>query len=446
MQGEARLVASGPLDEKPDGLKPRQLVGVSVVSLRGDRHRRHPVDRFPLDPQRFPARDQDPEAGARVQQPHRQRSRRVADMLAVVEHEQLLAVGQAVGDRVDEFDTCGFGDAESVGQRPYHLGGIGHRGQLRQPHTIARLADGGLRRPQGQSGLAHAAGAGEGDESGARQEPGDLAELLLPTDERRELGRQVVRLGFGLTAAGMRLVRRGRARRARRGRRGRRGQLGGSRQRLVLAEDRAFEPHQLRAGLYPELLAEHRSYPLVGPEGVSLTPAAVQGQDQLRPQPFTKRVFSHRRLRRTHHLVMLAERDPRLQPRFEAGRPQLLEPNHLGCRPSRAGGIGQGGPPPPAQPPPEGVGGSAPVGVAQRRPPRCCVVFEEGHIQFSGGDGDQVGTVVEVHPVGAEGPAQQRHVALERGGRTRRSVAVPKILSETFDRDRVIGRDEETGQ
>ena len=112
------------------------------------------------------------------------------------------------------------------------------------------------RRGQGQAGLAHAAGAAEGDQAARAQEVGDAADVVVATDERRGRDRQLAPAGGGVR-------RRGRRRGARRPRRDR-GQQRGA---LVLAQvqRRRQRAQRVRVGAGPR--------------------AALQRADRVRAQP-----------------------------------------------------------------------------------------------------------------------------------------------------------------
>ena len=121
-------------------------------------------------------------------------------MLAVVEDEQDLAGAQVLDDELDVRLGLPFTDAEHVGDGLDDQGGVADRRELDQPHAVAVRADlrrGGLDR---EPGLARPAGTGQGQGSGAVQEPFDLPDLAFATDEAAQLDGQVVRPRRGAPA------------------------------------------------------------------------------------------------------------------------------------------------------------------------------------------------------------------------------------------------------
>ena len=80
-------------------------------------------------------------------------------MLAVVQHQQQVAVLEVLDERSKDRLAGLFAQAQHLGHRPRYQRRIGQRGQLRQPYPIRLLLHHFARRGQRQPGLAHPAGA-----------------------------------------------------------------------------------------------------------------------------------------------------------------------------------------------------------------------------------------------------------------------------------------------
>ena len=103
-------------------------------------------------------------------------------------------------------------------------------------------------------------------------------------------------------------------------------------ERALLAEDRAVERLQLRAGLDAELLDERPARVVVGRERLRLAAAAVERQHQLPAQPLAQRVRADERLELGDQLGVRAELEIGCDPLLEHAEPQILEPVDLGLR------------------------------------------------------------------------------------------------------------------
>ena len=76
-----------------------------------------------------------------------------------------------------------------------HEGRVADRFEGHEPDPVREFVGCGRRDLQREPGLAGAAGSGQAQQPGPGQQRHGLAELLVAADERRELGRQVVRPG-----------------------------------------------------------------------------------------------------------------------------------------------------------------------------------------------------------------------------------------------------------
>lgn len=154
------------------------------VSGRGRERRNSPHD-FPGYAERFPARHQQPELRAGLEQCVRQRGDRVDDVLGVVEHHQRRTLRPELSaedrDRVDPRD--GWNEPDRVHQPLAQLSPRRQLGQLHPPRTtlvqIDRIHCGLL----GQAGLARPTGPGERDQPVTLEDSADLGQLALASHQ-----------------------------------------------------------------------------------------------------------------------------------------------------------------------------------------------------------------------------------------------------------------------
>ena len=78
---------------------------------------------------------------------------------------------------------------------------VADRLERHEPHAVGELVGDVGGELERQAGLAGAAGPGQRQQPGRREELGRLAQLRLPPDEARQLGRQVVRAGGRATGS-----------------------------------------------------------------------------------------------------------------------------------------------------------------------------------------------------------------------------------------------------
>ena len=130
--------------------------------------------------------------------------RGVEQVLDVVQHEEQVLAAQPVDDVVGDGPRRVAGGGHGVGDRREQLARLQERRELDQAYAV-RVAVADRRRcGQGQAGLAHAAGAAEGDQAARAQEVGDAADVVVATDERRGRDRQVAPAGGAVRRRGRR--------------------------------------------------------------------------------------------------------------------------------------------------------------------------------------------------------------------------------------------------
>ena len=148
---ETRIYCAGPVAEQPDRLRPGRATGIIRTGHR-QRQRRQPV-RLPRDPQRLPARRQNPHIITRLQQPAAQRGGRADHMLAVIQHQQQqLLAGQHPRHRLGHRDTRLLPHPQRHRHHRRDLRPVLHRRQLRQPFPRRRTGPPPARPPRRPAG------------------------------------------------------------------------------------------------------------------------------------------------------------------------------------------------------------------------------------------------------------------------------------------------------
>ena len=179
------------------------------------RQRRHPVDGLAADSERLAAGGDQAQPRAPPDQGVGGLGARVDQVLAVVEHDQDVLRDQGVEQGLQGRPARLRDDPERSGDGRRHRLRIGDRGQFDQPHPVAAAVEqigGDL---QTQPRLAAAARAGQRDHARGIHQGADRGQLAGASDERGELGREVVRQGhvaeraqrreFGPQAGGLEL-------------------------------------------------------------------------------------------------------------------------------------------------------------------------------------------------------------------------------------------------
>ncbi len=152
----------------------------------------------------------------------------------------------------------------------------------------------------------------------------------------------------------------------------------------VLGQDGRFQHPDVLARFQPQFLAQHRSQPLVGAQGVGLAAAAVQGHHELGPAPLPQRLGRHRRLQVPDQPGVLGQGQAGVEEVLLCPPAQLGQAGGLG-RPERTvGQLHQGVTPPPPQrryqqaPCPAGVPG------LEGTPGAAHLVLELPHVHLMG--------------------------------------------------------------
>ena len=141
--------------------------------------------------QRLAAGGQDVQAWRVREQPFGEPCDAVDEVLRVVEQEQQLLVGDERRDRREGRDARDLWCAERARDLGRDLRGVAERRQLGEPHAVLVAVDEPAGSLQHQPGLARPARADERHEPVTLDERRYLGELLLSSDEARQLDRQV---------------------------------------------------------------------------------------------------------------------------------------------------------------------------------------------------------------------------------------------------------------
>ena len=142
--------------------------------------RRHRPDGLAADPQPLAARGQEPQARAATQQVLGHLGGGGDDVLAVVEHDQQLPVADHLGEpgRVRQVEGGGDRRGTPAGSP---TGASSTRHPPKRRPSASAAAD-----LEGQPGLAHPAGADEGDEAMLGEQRREVAQLRVAADQRRQ--------------------------------------------------------------------------------------------------------------------------------------------------------------------------------------------------------------------------------------------------------------------
>jgi len=111
-------------------------------------------------------------------------------VLAVVEHDQQLAVGQRPHHARHRVRSISFRNSQRLGDQRRNERGIGQGGQLDQPGAIPEAAVGQRCHPQRQPGLTAPARTGQRDHPAAAEPLTHCGDLEATAHQRAHLGRQ----------------------------------------------------------------------------------------------------------------------------------------------------------------------------------------------------------------------------------------------------------------
>ena len=334
-------------------------------------------------------------------------------VLAVVEYEQQLFRAEVVEEPVEGGDVWPFGNPERLRDRCRHARAVHVRRHVDQPDATRPGSDLTCGRFQRQPGLPGAADSGQRDEAMLSQQPLELVELLVATDEARELRGEVVPF------------------------------LGGRWTSDLVAQNRALERSQLLARLETELFREERSSPPVGGECVRFALGAVEGQHQLAPQALAERFLSDKAFELRDERGVPAQRELSLDALFDANEAELVEASGLEREDAAVPDVGERRAAPQGESGAETLRGE-PRGAASKRFAALAEKsFEAAYIEPVGLDLEDVTRRARNEPILAERGAQARDIYAESalGAGWRRLM--PELLDQAIGRNRPTRLEEE---
>ena len=368
------------------------------------------VDRiFPLarDPERGAARDEERQPGRGLEQLRDDR-RRFDDLLEVVEHDERLAPGEALGEALTQRTLSALAHAQRLGDGRHQERFVADRVERDEERAVREVLGKGIRSLDGQARLAGAARAGQRDRTRVSFERrSHLVELPAAPHHRAHRNGHVA------------------------------GGEWAARQALVLAEDRLLQLPQLGAGLQAELVEERLARGAVRLQRVRLAPRAVEREHQQAAQPFPERMLDDQRLQLTDHLVMAPEPELGLDPVLGRSEPQLVEPRDLALDERVVAEISESLPPPERQRLLQELGRIAVRAAAERCRSFLGEPFEALRVQLVGLDPQTVGAALGRQPVGDDLP-HLRHVHLERVRRGRGRLLAPEVLDQEIGGDELV--------
>ena len=197
VRAKSGLRRPGPLHEQAHRPGRQGRAGGAALRrrLRRQGQGQDRVDVLAAQAQGGPAGGQHAQAGRRPQQGGHQRSHPLQDVLAAIQQQQQPGAPEGRPQGVYQRLTTLVPHAHRARHGGVHQARVNQRGEGGEPHAVRSGAGCGARRLQGQAGLAHPPGAGQGQQAYARiAQPGpDGRHLLLPPHQAGEGRRQAGR-------------------------------------------------------------------------------------------------------------------------------------------------------------------------------------------------------------------------------------------------------------
>ena len=225
-----------------------------------------------------------------------------------------------------------------------------------------------------------------------------------------------------------------------------RGRCRGEIKRGVAGNDRQLELLQARPGLEPKLCGQSATELLVEIERLGLPSATVQRQHQLPPQPLAQRIAPDRCRELPDQLAVGTQRQIRLEPLLQRGKPQLLELGDRRLRERLIAEICQRCPSPHRQRGSQRAGGLLRVPCRKLLTSALEQTTEPVEIQLPGLDAKHVTSPARrqqtIRPCLAlypKGPTQPRHRHMHGVQRRRRRPLAPQAIDQHIGRDDLIG-------
>ena len=186
--GELEVLGAGAgaVDEQPHGAEGERRGRVHPGRRRGRLERRHAQDALALRPQRLPAGRQQADTRGGPQQLLREEGRSVGEVLAIVEHDQDLALAQVGEDARGRIVGRAGGRAEGRGERVRHQRSVGEGCEVDHADAVAERRPEPVGDRERQGRLADPARPDERDEAPALQAADDHVDERVPPDGPRD--------------------------------------------------------------------------------------------------------------------------------------------------------------------------------------------------------------------------------------------------------------------
>ena len=218
--------------------------------------------------------------------------------------------------------------------------------------------------------------------------------------------------------------------------------LGDADERPLLAQDRAVERLELRAGFDPELLDERAARVAVRGERIGLPSRPVEREHQLRAQPLPQRMPRDERLQLGHEVGVDPELEIGGDPILEHAQPQILEPMDVVLREVLQLRVGK------RRASPE----SKRLAEHDRPPlglflPRLADdVLETGEIELTSVELEHIAGRPCLEETRPQQLPQLRDGVLQGRRRGSRRMLAPELIDETLSRDRLVRPQEQQRQ
>ena len=198
----------------------------------------------------------------------------------------------------------------------------------------------------------------------------------------------------------------------------------------LLAQDRALELLQPRAGLDPELVDQDAPCLPTCLERLVLTSRAVESEDLLLAEPFPIGVLGDERFQRRRQAVVPAAGELGLIRELDGREAELLEALRLGRRRRISRQVGQRRPAPERQGRAQAARGHLRVSGCECPPPTFHFPFEACEVELGVVERDAVARSRGLDSRRPQRPAQLVDVDLKGLDRRRRRVASPEAVHE----------------
>jgi hypothetical protein len=208
------------------------------------------------------------------------------------------------------------------------------------------------------------------------------------------------------------------------------------------------------SGVDAELTGEQVAGTPVGGQRFGLSAAAIQRQYELAMQPLPQRILGGQLFQLAGECVVPAKRQVRVDPRFEGGEPQFLQPGRLGPGEGVVSQVGQHTAAPQPQRLAQRPRGFVVPARVQRGPPRGEPVLEHRRVQVlaahpqqvTAAPGDQDVAGGPPGPARIQRPAQMKHVGLQGGGPPLGWVPAPDVFGQPVHRHDPVGLQQQQRQ